>query len=142
MPEVIADTSPIQYLYQTDLLDLLPTLYCQITIPQAVVHELAQGRTQGVNLPDPVSLSWISVCPVQESDLIPPLPDLGLGEREAVTIPESLAILDDALARNYARQLGISIHRNPRGVVESQTIRIYKGDRTYPGSIGYTSLPP
>ena len=26
MPEVITDTSPIQYLYQTNLLDLLPTL--------------------------------------------------------------------------------------------------------------------
>lgn len=34
MPEVIADTSPVQYLYQTNLLDLLPTLYGQVTLPQ------------------------------------------------------------------------------------------------------------
>ena len=32
MPEVITDTSPIQYIYQTNLLDLLPILYGQITM--------------------------------------------------------------------------------------------------------------
>jgi predicted nucleic acid-binding protein len=48
MPEVIADTSSIQYLHQTDLLDLLPTLYQRILIPQAVVDELTQGRSQGI----------------------------------------------------------------------------------------------
>ncbi|MGL5794410.1 MAG: DUF3368 domain-containing protein, partial [Waterburya sp.] len=111
MLEVIVDTSPIQYLYQTNLLNLLPTLYGQITIPQAVLHELAQGKTQGIDLPDPVLLSWISICPVKESELIPPLTNLGLGEREVLTLAvnrsEPLTILDDALARNDARQLGI-----------------------------------
>ncbi len=40
MREVIADTSPIQYLYQTNLLELLPTLYKQVLMPQAVADEL------------------------------------------------------------------------------------------------------
>jgi predicted nucleic acid-binding protein len=57
MPEVIADTSSIQYLHQTDLLDLLPTLYQRILIPQAVVDELTQGRRQGIVLPNPETLS-------------------------------------------------------------------------------------
>lgn len=41
MPEVITDTSPIQYLYQIAQLELLPTLYGQNGMPQAVADELA-----------------------------------------------------------------------------------------------------
>ncbi len=45
--------------------------------------------------------------------LIPDLPNLGAGEREAlslaITIPDSLVILDDALARSYAQQLNLSM---------------------------------
>jgi uncharacterized protein len=106
MPEVIADTSPIQYLHQTNLLDLLPTLYGRILIPQAVVEELCQGRKQGVVLPDPELISWIEIHQVSTSQLIPMIPNLGLGEREvislAISLSDSLVILDDALARNYA----------------------------------------
>ena len=113
MPEVITDTSPIQYLYQINQLNLLPTLYGQVKLPQAVADELAQGHSQGISLPDLISLSWIILCPVPSSILIPDLPNLGVGEREALslatTIPDSLVILDDALARAYAQQLNISI---------------------------------
>lgn len=86
MPEVITDTSPIQYLYQTNLLDLLATLYGQITMPQAVANELDRGRVQGMALPDTFSLAWITVRQVQASALVPSLPNLGLGEREALTL--------------------------------------------------------
>ena len=54
MPEVITDTSPIQYLYQINQLNLLPTLYEQVKMPQAVADELAQGRA---SLPDSISLN-------------------------------------------------------------------------------------
>jgi hypothetical protein len=113
MPEVITDTSPIQYLYQIAQLDLLPTLYGQIRMPQAVADELTQGLAQDISLPDPNSLSWITLSQVPSSVLIPDLPNLGAGEREAIslatTIPDSLVILDDALARSYAQQLNISV---------------------------------
>lgn len=52
MPEVIANTSPLQYLFQLDLLDLLPDLYGHISIPSAVSDEITQGRLQGVDLPE------------------------------------------------------------------------------------------
>ena len=113
MPEVITDTSPLQYLYQLAQLDLLPTLYGQIRMPQAVADELAQGRVQGISLPDPPDLFWITVCPMPSSSLIPNLPNLGAGEREAlslaIAIPDFLVILDDALARSYAQQLNLSL---------------------------------
>ncbi len=82
-------------------------------MPQAVADELAQGLIQGISLPNLTSLSWTKLCPVPSSILIPDLPNLGAGEREslslAMTIPDSLVILDDALARGYARQLNIPI---------------------------------
>lgn len=113
MPEVVADTSPIQYLYQINRLDLLPTLYGQVRMPQAVADELTQGLVQGVSLPNLTSLSWIRLCSVPVSILIPELPNLGAGEREVLSlasvIPDALVILDDALARGYAQRLNISM---------------------------------
>ena len=110
MPEVIADTSPIQYLYQTDLLDLLPALYHRITIPQAVAREIEEGRARGIQLPDIAALSWLTVKHVHEQALL--APDLGSGERGVLALaaqtPHSLAILDDALARQRARLLKVS----------------------------------
>ncbi|MCP2728563.1 hypothetical protein [Limnofasciculus baicalensis] len=57
MPNIIADTSSIQYLYQLNLLNLFPTLYSQITIPSAVANELAQGRILGILLPVILSIN-------------------------------------------------------------------------------------
>jgi len=39
---VVADTSPLNYLILIDLIDLLPRLYGEIAVPQAVMHELQQ----------------------------------------------------------------------------------------------------
>jgi predicted nucleic acid-binding protein len=112
VPEVIADTSPIQYLYQTDLLDILPALYNQITIPQAVAHEIEEGRARGIHLPDITTLQWLAVRHVREQALLSLAPDLGPGEREVLALaaqtPHSLAILDDALARQRAHLLKVS----------------------------------
>lgn len=111
MPEVICDTSPLQYLYQTELLDLLPTMYTRVTVPGAVVSELAAGRGRGVSLPDPLSLDWIDVRDLGEQPVLRLLADLGPGEREVLTLAseteDPLVIIDDALARRYARLLGV-----------------------------------
>jgi uncharacterized protein len=53
-------------------------------MPQAVANELAQGRSQGVLLPDSDSLSWITLYQVTELILVPDLPNLGRGEREVL----------------------------------------------------------
>jgi predicted nucleic acid-binding protein len=113
MPEVIADTSPLQYLHQTDLLDLLPQLYGHVLVPPAVAEELERGVVEGYNVPRAEALSWIEVRSVQSNELVLPNVQLGRGEREAITlatkIPDALAILDDRWARRHARALGIAI---------------------------------
>lgn len=52
MPEIICNTSPIQYLHQLRVLHLLEALAGQVTVPTAVVDELAAGRRLGISLPD------------------------------------------------------------------------------------------
>ena len=112
MPEVISNTSPMQYLYQAGLLDLLPALYGRVVVPEAVAGELREGLTRGVELPDVAALSWAEVRAPKERTVLPLVSDLGPGEREALALavetPDSLVIVDDALARKHALLLGVS----------------------------------
>lgn len=48
MPDVIVNTSPLQYLFQLSLLELLPSLYGQVIVPEAVVLELDGGSGTGL----------------------------------------------------------------------------------------------
>jgi predicted nucleic acid-binding protein len=111
VPEVVSDTSPLQYLHQAELLHLLPALYGHILVPEAVAAELDRGISLGFHLPDVHALSWMQIerfCPTAA----PPLPaDFGAGERDVLILArrtsDSLALLDDARARHFARLLGI-----------------------------------
>ena len=44
LPELISDTSPLQYLHQIGLLEILPELAEQVRVPSAVVNEPVKGR--------------------------------------------------------------------------------------------------
>jgi predicted nucleic acid-binding protein len=112
LPEVISNTSPLQYLHQLGLLHLLPQLVGHITVPQAVIEELAAGRTLGYDLPDIAALQWITVtAPVGSQHVISS--DLGRGETDVLRLAlESAAgdvvvILDDGRARAVASKLGL-----------------------------------
>ncbi len=113
MPDtVISDTSPLQYLYQASCLDLLPTLYGSIIVPEGVAAELATGRARGVSLPDPDNLDWILILPAPHRGILPLAVDLGQGEREVLSLAlersGALALLDDGLARHFAKHLDIA----------------------------------
>ena len=113
MPEVIVDTSPLQYLYQLGLLDLLPDFYREILIPESVVREIAAGRALGVSLPELSTLPWIKVRAVAGLAVLPLVSDLGAGEREVLALAleadQPLVVLDDALARRVARRLDLAL---------------------------------
>lgn len=111
MPEVIADTSVLQYLHQTEHLDLLRHLYGTILVPEGVAEELAEGRARTYSLPDPREHEWTRVVPTPHRRTLLLAADLGKGEREVISLaaetPDSLALLDDKLARRMARHLGV-----------------------------------
>ncbi len=52
MPDVICNTSPLQYLHQLELLELLPALFGRVVVLQSVVEELERGLARGAPLPD------------------------------------------------------------------------------------------
>jgi predicted nucleic acid-binding protein len=113
VPEVICDVSPIQYLHQVGLLDLLRLRYGAITIPPAVAAELREGTLRGVDLPAFEALDWMKIRQPAGRLLLPIVADLGAGEREVLALgtetPDSVVILDDALARQYARILNLTL---------------------------------
>ena len=113
MPEVICDVSPIQYLHQTGLLDLLRLRYGAVTIPAAVAAELREGTLRGVDLPALESLDWMRIRQPTGRLILPMITDLGAGEREVLALGTetsgSIVILDDALARRYARLLKLTL---------------------------------
>lgn len=112
MPEIICNTSPLQYLHQLGLLHLLSDLAGRIIVPSAVISELSAGRAQGVDLPIPEKLEWITIRAPVSAPVIPLVVDLGAGETEVLALAlesgNAQVLLDDALARRVAAMLGLS----------------------------------
>ena len=52
LSEIICNTSPLQYLSQLALLDVIPKLTQRVYIPPAVVEEIETGKKYGISLPD------------------------------------------------------------------------------------------
>lgn len=111
MAEIICDTSPIQYLYQLELLRILPALAERVIIPSAVAKEVSAGKASGVNLPDVERLDWLEIRQPDSTLALPLVTDLGPGETEVLMLAlesrELVAVLDDALARRVAETLGL-----------------------------------
>ncbi|MCD4726301.1 MAG: DUF3368 domain-containing protein [Pirellulales bacterium] len=112
MPEIICNTSPLQYLHQLGLLHLLPDLVDRVVVPSAVAGELSAGRVQGVDLPIPEELEWIIIRTPRSAPVIPLVVDLGAGETEVLALAlesgNAEVLLDDALARRVAAMLGLT----------------------------------
>jgi uncharacterized protein len=113
LPEVICNTSPLQYLHQLDLLHLLPQLAGRVTVPAAVVAELEAGRKQGVNLPDLTALSWLTISHPISEPVLPLVVDLGPGETEVLALAlerqGAIVVLNDNLARQIAQTLNVPL---------------------------------
>ena len=113
MPEVIVNTSPLQYLFQLNLLEFLPSLYGHVIVPEAVVLELYRGRERGCLLPNVEKLAWVTVKQPRHPVLLPLASGLGVGESAVLAlareIPGAVAVLDDKRARRYARLLGVRL---------------------------------
>lgn len=109
----VADTSPLCYLRLIDCADVLPQLFDEVAVPDAVVAELMHPRT-----PESVR-SWLSAPPewLKVRSLgTPPervLDHLHPGEREAIALAVELnaerILLDDKAARLAAQARGLRV---------------------------------
>lgn len=111
---VVSNTSPLINLAAVGLLDLLPKIYGQVTIPQAVANEMASIVARKSLGFDPAVAPWVIVRPVTDQPLLHQLElHLDSGEAEAITLANELAadqlLIDESLGRKQAKSLGLRI---------------------------------
>ena len=107
---VVSDTTPLQYLHQSKMLDLLPKLFGHVVVPPAVIGELAEGRARGHDVPRLEDLPWVEIASPHHALVLPS--KLGRGEQEAlsVAVERHLSVLlDDYDARTCAVSLGLHV---------------------------------
>lgn len=113
MPEVVCNTSPLQYLHQLEVLHILPALVRRVIVPPAVVDELDAGRAQGLDLPDLRALDWVAIRTPAGAPVLPLVTDLGPGETQVIALAlesrDAVVVLDDGVARRIAEALEIRL---------------------------------
>ena len=110
---IVSDTSPINYLILIGQIDLLPQLFEQIIIPQAVYNELSDSlaplpvQTWTVDTPSCLKIQPVSQPTDEIKNLLDP------GESEAIILSQELnadlLLLDDMKARRIAKERGLVI---------------------------------
>ena len=110
MPEVFANTTPLQYLHRLGRLDWLREFYGRIVVPAAVADELEAGCRLGARVPELAAFPWIEIRRTPEP--MPAFPRfIHRGEAEVLalawTVDAPLVIIDDLMARAHAQALGL-----------------------------------
>jgi uncharacterized protein len=117
MPDAVSDSSPLIHLAKIEALELISRLYSRILIPPAVWREVVEesdGRPGAVEMEKAVAAGWMVKQAAKNETLVVALRQtLDNGEAEAIALatelhPESV-LLDDKLARQMARRLGVSV---------------------------------
>src|SRR5271165_4339058 len=107
---VVADTSPLFYLFSIDQIDLLPQLFGKVFVPDAVYQELRHPAAPTVvrDWADPLP-PWVEIASVEvlADDA---LTQLGAGERAAIalalTLNADLILIDERKGTAVARGKG------------------------------------
>ncbi len=113
-PALVCDTTVLLYLGRIGQANLLPALFDQVYIPQAVLLELDMSRLTRGDTIDPRSLDWPIIVPVpQESIDHLPSNRLGRGERAVIAYASTsgavIAGLDDWQARQLAKAMELPV---------------------------------
>ncbi len=113
---VISDTSTITNLAAIDHLKLLPQLYNQVTIPEAVYRELADVDPPVPGTLEAQTADWLKVRKVINREAVERLQNevrLDPGESEAIALAlelnANLLLIDERRGRAEADRLGVKI---------------------------------
>lgn len=117
---VISNAGPLIVLAKLNRLDLLAALYGQVQIPRAVYTEVVtQGLARGASDALTIRLFWqqqnwpVIEIPPEVLEVYQPPVTIHPGERAvltlAQTLPASLVLLDDEVARTEARRLKLHV---------------------------------
>ncbi len=106
---IITDSSPLIILLKSDLDYILPQLFEEIFVPEAVWEEILSGRETDTAKQKLPFISWAKRISVTTSNTKIENYNLGKGEAEvlnlALVLPDSGVILDDFAARKCAKEL-------------------------------------
>lgn len=128
--KVVLNASPLILLCNSDLSYILPELFSDIVVPNAVWHEIVNGSHLDKAAQTVPKLDWLKAKKVTPVPVVVPW-DLGLGETEVISFAIRFGgytpILDDMLAKKCAGTLGIQtmgtgtilILAKERGLIES-----------------------
>jgi uncharacterized protein len=128
---VVSNTSPIINLACIGQLDLLPALYGQIAIPDAVFHEIAVIDPDAPGAAEIRRAPWVQTGIVANRPLVAALSlELDPGEAEAIACAveheASLLLIDERRGRRVAQRfdvpvmglLGVLLLAKQRGIIE------------------------
>ena len=109
---VVSNSSPLINLARIGRLGLLSRLYDQLTIPEAVWHEVVVQGTGQAGAYEIEQASWIQVQPVTNRALVRALRyELDAGEAQAIElvlkIDAEFVLMDEHLGRETASHMGI-----------------------------------
>jgi len=109
---IVSDSSALINLARIGRLDLLQQLYREVTIPEAVWHEVVFEGAGQVGADIVKDATWIKTRAVTNKDLVRALrQELDAGEAEAIALAQEteaeLLLMDDHLGRQTARHLGL-----------------------------------
>ncbi len=113
----VVDTSPLLALSRLSLLDLLPELFGEVLLPEAVRAEAVEGRPRAPDVEAirvALEAGRLRVRAVGERDPEQAAPDnLGRGEQEAIAlgllVRADVVVIDDRVARRAARDAGLRV---------------------------------
>lgn len=136
--KAVADASPLILLFKSGLADLLPQLFAQVVVPEAVWKEVMAGGESDAAAARLPSAAWVqrAAVPAIAPEVV--VWNLGDGESEvlsfALTRPDYRAVLDDHAARSCARTLGVRtlgtggmlILAKVRGLIPSVSVELQR----------------
>ena len=114
MRKVIVNSTPLIALCHVDQLEVLKSIYGEITIPQAVYKEISAKQDSICKKQVDAALGWIHVENIQ-NEMAKSMykTQLHEGEVEVMILAKeteaNLVIIDDAYAKKHARYLGLTV---------------------------------
>lgn len=116
---VVSNSSPLIYLANIHLLDLLPKLFRSLEIPSEVYEEvvergMAEGYSDAVLIRNAIHAGWIQVIsPKKKIPYLEHFGELDIGERAAIerALERSaeMVLIDDAAGRQAAKAIGLQV---------------------------------
>ena len=134
---VVVNASPLICLFKSELAELLPALFEDVAVPDAVIKEVMAKGTVDFPAQNLISSNWIQQIGTVAIDPRVASWDLGDGESAVLSFalknPEYFAVMDDREARrcaisfhcHYIGTLGIVVLARKRGMISSvrETLR-------------------